>query len=959
MIAEHPRNPASGAPYARVPYNDWWRLDVPPLDAFRPSAPVSVVVPYHESPAELGRLLAALEAQTYPRALFEVVVVDDGSPSPPPVPPGCPLQVRVVRQERRGFGLARARNAGARAARHGILVFLDGDMIPDAPMLAAHARWHHAVADALTLGFRARLDGPPPDAAAVREHGADLKARFGTAEYDARRALRLRRLDDLAAHDDGLFQAVLGCNFAMTRDFYLGLGGCNESFARYGFEDVELGWRVHARGGLLVPERAALSWHPDVGEGDLARKDADMAAQWPEAAGLIPHDDFRPSAAAIHPVPRHVVALAVGDTAARTAETVERLLGDPQGDLVVRVEMPARHAPEDVEWLAARFRADPRVVVAPDRDALDEHPDAPFHVAAPACGRLPADLVAQLRAGLGTAAMATADLPGGGAATIARSWALHRARRARAAPDAFGASVRVRLGTRAPAPAPPRPRAPRRWRDDAALLAAELREVRGPRTALAALRFAGGRLRRRLLAPPPVPASAAAAATEALGLEISTAGPRAAAVFAASDRVGPASAGRRADAVLADTPADTPPHGFVAVALADHPALAVPAFDPRRHNPVGWRRVADRRTAALGPAHLLPTGLRLPLRTASGDRAGLRRAHHLVDTAAFHRDAATRAGTLLRIAADGVPIRLVDRDPALEALLGAELHARMADEPGSLEARERASIHARRAALRDHTLAARARQVAAAAGLPCPPALPRITILLATRRPALLGWALDNVARQNYPDLELVLALHGAGFAAMPDEALRGRLRMPVRVLRVPAEQSLGTVLNAATDAATGQLIAKMDDDDLYGADAVYDVFLAHAYSGATLVGKSIETVYLAGRDETLRVRHGAAETYADEVAGGTLLVARRDLDRAGGWRRVPSGVDRALVEDVRRADGSVYRTHGAGFALVRHGLGHTWRAGDEELLGLARERHAGWRPALADMPGHRPPPVR
>ena len=44
-------------------------------EAFVPELPVSVVVPYYAQPEELGRTLAALEGQTYPRELFEVVVV--------------------------------------------------------------------------------------------------------------------------------------------------------------------------------------------------------------------------------------------------------------------------------------------------------------------------------------------------------------------------------------------------------------------------------------------------------------------------------------------------------------------------------------------------------------------------------------------------------------------------------------------------------------------------------------------------------------------------------------------------------------------------------------------------------------------------------------------------------------------------------------------------------------------
>lgn len=75
--------------------------------------------------------LAALEIQTYPRELFEVVIVDDGSRLPLTEPEHSPLDVRVVHQEDLGFGLARARNTGVRAASNDIIVFLDCDMVPE------------------------------------------------------------------------------------------------------------------------------------------------------------------------------------------------------------------------------------------------------------------------------------------------------------------------------------------------------------------------------------------------------------------------------------------------------------------------------------------------------------------------------------------------------------------------------------------------------------------------------------------------------------------------------------------------------------------------------------------------------------------------------------------------------------------------------------------------------------
>ena len=104
------RTPSVANP-ARVRYNDWTKVKLPSLTRFEPSCPLSVIVPYFETPDDLARTLAALEDQSYPGELFEVIVVDDAS-EPPLELPSSPLDVKLVRQEGAGFGLARARNNG-------------------------------------------------------------------------------------------------------------------------------------------------------------------------------------------------------------------------------------------------------------------------------------------------------------------------------------------------------------------------------------------------------------------------------------------------------------------------------------------------------------------------------------------------------------------------------------------------------------------------------------------------------------------------------------------------------------------------------------------------------------------------------------------------------------------------------------------------------------------------------
>ena len=746
------------------------------------------------------------------------------------------------------------------------------------------------------------------------------------------------------------------------------------------------------------------------GASPRARSDKarDQALQGAKLAQLVADPGFRPAGPGrAFAVPRHVVTVEAGDApAACLAGTVEALLGDRAGDLVVRIAAPEGRSEDAFASLAARFGREPRVRIASGSPAarpasgpawgasLDAFPVSPFHVALPAGAAFRPGLVDALRRALGDAAMAEAMLADGSRVSIARAPALHRARRTGLAISELGevralpAAVLRRRPIAGPTPGPiagpvfghiGRIAGPVRRRGDgesgfrggravAVRVWAEARHVRGARTAWRFLAWLAVGLRWRLgqargartvpetPAPAPEPAISPVHADPPLGVEIAALGPRSRAVFQASARVAHGLDGRPVDVALADTPAQATGIDTPAAVLAAAPALSVPALDPAVHNPVGWVREVEPRAAALGPPGLLPPGVRAHRAVAADDLDALRHCHHVEDVSAFHAGAAERAGTLVRLAAGGTPVHLADRDPALEALVGVELHALMLDPVplAGMAAREALSIGMRRAALRAHSLGARARQLCAAACVD-PPELPLVSVLLATRRPGRLEMATANVARQRYPRLELVLALHGPGFEEAAVARACAGFAHPPTVLRVGAERPLGAVLNAATAAAAGALLAKMDDDDVYGAEHLWDLVLAHEYSGAALVGKFPATVYLAARDRTVRRRRVRSETWSRSITGGAMLIARAALERAGGWRPVRRHVDAALVDDVARAGGGVYRTHDAGYILVRHGGGHTWEADDAVFLAQAEAVEPGWHPGLAgigDVPG-------
>ena len=433
-------------------------------------------------------------------------------------------------------------------------------------------------------------------------------------------------------------------------------------------------------------------------------------------------------------------------------------------------------------------------------------------------------------------------------------------------------------------------------------------------------------------------------------MDIAARGPRAAAVFAAAG----APAGRprgRVEVVLADERAPPDTRAPVVVLARSPGRLSVPAVDPRRHNPVGWVRNVENGAAALGPRPLLPADAGVRREVGAGDLATLRHCHHLEDIAAFHAGPREHAATLVRLAATGVPVHLADGGPGLAELLGAELHALMTAPGHPQRGRRdaRAAQHrdapggaARALAREPGAPGVRGRRGGGSTGAaegerPAPDPAPGPAPLArsrASRARATRTWS-------------SCLRCTARGSAEV-GEALAG-LGCPAKVCRVAGDAPLGSVLDAATAAAGGTLLAKMDDDDLYGADHIWDLVLAREYSGAELVGKGIETVYLAGPGCTVRLRVGTGETYRMRyLSGGALLVSRHALERAGGWPGVERAEDTELIDAVHRGGLGVYRLHGAGYVVVRHGA-NTSIYPDEYYLRRADAVLAGFRPG-ADM---------
>ncbi len=201
---------------------------------------VSIVIPTFNGACRIGNCLDALLKQTAGRDA-EILVVNDGSTDNTADVVSCYFGVRLITQSK--AGPAAARNRGALDARGTIILFTDDDCVPT-------PEWLGAMIESFKI----------PDVVGVkgvyRTHQSHLAARFVQIEYEDkyRRMARLPRIDFIDTYSAGF-----------RRDRFLEMNGYDTSFPVACAEDVELSYRMSARGWTMkfVPAAVVYHTHPD------------------------------------------------------------------------------------------------------------------------------------------------------------------------------------------------------------------------------------------------------------------------------------------------------------------------------------------------------------------------------------------------------------------------------------------------------------------------------------------------------------------------------------------------------------------------------------------------------------------------------------------------------------------------------------------------------------------------
>lgn len=200
----------------------------------------SIIIPTFNGAARIGNCLDALLGQSRDRNV-EVIVVDDGSTDNTTSAVARYPGVRLISQA--NAGPAAARNRGAEEARGEIILFTDDDCVPTPGWLDAMLKPFN---DPQIVGAKG----------VYRTHQRRLSARFVQIEYEDRYHLmaRLPFIDFVDTY-----------SAAFRRDRFMEMGGYDTSFPVACAEDVELSYRMSARGWKMtfVPTAIVYHTHPD------------------------------------------------------------------------------------------------------------------------------------------------------------------------------------------------------------------------------------------------------------------------------------------------------------------------------------------------------------------------------------------------------------------------------------------------------------------------------------------------------------------------------------------------------------------------------------------------------------------------------------------------------------------------------------------------------------------------
>ncbi|MBF0375937.1 MAG: glycosyltransferase [Desulfamplus sp.] len=213
---------------------------------------VSVIIPTYNRCKILYKVLIALERQTVDKYRSEILVIDDGSTDNTASMVkdfliNSKLNIRYFFQENKKQGAAR--NLGIEHAEMPIIIFIGDDTVPDPNFIESHLTFHKNLEEpneSCVIGYTTwhkDIKVTP-----FMQYIGEFGHQFGYSLIDGVGPLRFNFY-----YTSNL---LIPSSVLSKQDYFF-----DEDFDVYGWEDIELGYRIENSGAKLFFNRDAIAYH--------------------------------------------------------------------------------------------------------------------------------------------------------------------------------------------------------------------------------------------------------------------------------------------------------------------------------------------------------------------------------------------------------------------------------------------------------------------------------------------------------------------------------------------------------------------------------------------------------------------------------------------------------------------------------------------------------------------------
>lgn len=210
--------------------------------------------------------------------------------------------------------------------------------------------------------------------------------------------------------------------------------------------------------------------------------------------------------------------------------------------------------------------------------------------------------------------------------------------------------------------------------------------------------------------------------------------------------------------------------------------------------------------------------------------------------------------------------------------------------------------------------------------------LPTVTALLSTNRPHRLLPAVRTMAAQENVDLQVAILTHG--FEPTKEQVRQvEELHGNVIWVQEDPDVPLGQCYNRLVGVADGQVVAKIDDDDFYSPQYLFEMVNALEFSGAEVAGKAAHYIYLQEPDMTV-LRFARLENRFTRFVSGPTITTWKHVAQTSPFPSTTTGEDTGFLKAITAGGGRIYSSSRFEFTQMRLGDNlHTWDIDDVEIM--------------------------